>query len=86
MSNCVESNTDANMQRALWFSELFDLDATEQIGTNSPGWFLRQPERAAQTCHRSYGVLWLLFPPLPRKIAKMIKTEIEYRHCHCHYH
>lgn len=56
MPNCAESNTDANMQRALWVSELFDLNATEQIGTNSPGWFLRQPERAAQTCHPSRGV------------------------------
>lgn len=37
-------------------SKLFDLNATEQIGTNSPGWFLRQPERAAQACNPSCGV------------------------------
>ena len=37
-------------------SGLFDLNAAEQIGTNRAGRFLGQPERAAQTCHPSWGV------------------------------
>lgn len=76
MPDCVESNTDANMQRALWVPSF--LISTPQIGTNSPGWFLRQPERVAQARRRS--VIWLLFASLQHRAAKMKKRGTGYYH------
>lgn len=55
MPNCVESNTDANMQRALRVPGFLISTAQSKL-EQIAGWFLRQPERAAQTWHPSCGV------------------------------
>lgn len=56
------SNAGANVLKALLVPALFDLSPTEQIGANSPAWFLRQREGGAGPRHPSGTQL--LFPPL----------------------
>lgn len=79
MPNCVESNTDANMQRALWVPRFLisaPQSKLEQIALVGFYGNLKEQLRLAIPLVASTAVIWLLFPSLPHKTAKMNKMGI----------